>query len=52
MLADALATALLVLGAGPGMACATRLGLAALMVERGDDGLVEHLTPALAAMLG
>jgi FAD:protein FMN transferase len=50
MLADAFATALMVLGARRGLAYATQLGLAAVFVER-DDELVEHMTPRFAAML-
>jgi FAD:protein FMN transferase len=51
MLADAFATALMVLGTGPGLACATRLGLAALFVQREPRGLEERMTAAFAAML-
>ena len=51
MLADAFATALMVLGAPRGLAHATRLGLAAVFVERGPDGLEERMTPHFAAML-
>ena len=51
MLADAWATALTVLGPEAGEALATRLGLAALILVRGPDGLEERLSPALRAML-
>jgi len=51
MHADALATALSVLGPEEGMAHAERLGLAARFVSAGRDGLRERLTPRLAAML-
>ena len=50
MLADAWATALTVLGPA-GMALAAHEGLAAHMVVREDMGFVEHLSPALQAML-
>ena len=51
MHADALATALMVLGPGDGMAHALRLGLAARFVSAGPDGVRERLTPRFAAML-
>ena len=51
MLADAWATALTVLGAEAGMAAATREGLAVRIVTRERNGLVEHLSPALIAMI-
>jgi thiamine biosynthesis lipoprotein len=52
MEADALASALTVLGPAAGLGFATRHGIAALLVERGAGGrLTEHLSPALAAML-
>lgn len=51
MTADALATALMVLGVEAGLACANRLGVAARFVERRPHGLVEHLTPGAAALL-
>lgn len=51
MHADALATALSVLGPKEGMAHALRLGLAARFVSAGPEGLRERLTPRLAAML-
>jgi len=50
MLADAWATALSVLGP-EGMALAEREGLAAHMAVRDGAGFVEHLSPALQAML-
>jgi thiamine biosynthesis lipoprotein len=52
MQADALATALAVLGLKAGLDHATRHGIAALILARdGTGGLREHLSPALAAML-
>jgi thiamine biosynthesis lipoprotein len=51
MLADAVATALMVLGAAAGLAYARRLGLAALFIERGPRGVEERMTPGFAAML-
>lgn len=51
MRADAWATALSVLGAREGLALAARLGLGALFVTREEGRLVEHMSPALAAML-
>ncbi len=51
MHADALATALSVLGPEQGMAHALRIGLAARFVSAGPGGLRERLTPRLAAML-
>lgn len=50
MLADAHATALMVLGPAAGMAYAQRLDLAARFVVRGGDGFAEQVTPAFAAM--
>ncbi|BBD98205.1 FAD:protein FMN transferase [Sphingobium amiense] len=50
MMADAWATAILVSGAGRGMALAQRHGLAARLIERAPLPR-EHLSPALAAML-
>ncbi|WP_156679387.1 FAD:protein FMN transferase [Sphingomonas profundi] len=52
MTADALATALLVLGTDAALAYADAHDIAALIVERGDVGTTEHLSPAFAAMLG
>jgi thiamine biosynthesis lipoprotein len=51
MNADALATALTVLGADDGFDFALRRGLAARFVLRGAGGLEERVTPALTAML-
>lgn len=51
MVADALATALTVLGAEDGLEWARRRDVAALFVERTAEGLDERLTPALAVML-
>ena len=43
--ADAFDTALMVLGTDEGMALATKLNLAALFIERTNDGFVERTTP-------
>ena len=52
MAADALATALTVLGPEPGLAYARRRGLVARFVVRARaGGLEEHMTPGFAAML-
>lgn len=51
MQADALATALLVLGAEEGFALAVTLDLAARFVLRGPAGLDVTMTPAMASML-
>ncbi len=51
MAADALSTALTVLGSREGLAYATRAGIAALFIDRADTGFTEIMTPALAAML-
>ena len=51
MTADAWATALTVLGPDAGPATAEAYGLAAQMVVRTADGVVEHLTPAFVAMM-
>ncbi|MEO3474289.1 FAD:protein FMN transferase [Roseomonas sp. CAU 1739] len=52
MQADALATALAVLGLPAGLDHATRHGIAALVVARDAAGrIAEHMSPALAAML-
>lgn len=51
MRADALATALTVLGPFDGPQFAEAMGLAACFVERTPHGLVERMSPALAAML-
>ncbi len=49
MHADALATALTVLGPQEGLKYATQRHIAALFIERTDSGLVEHMTPQFAA---
>ncbi|SPC20052.1 FAD:protein FMN transferase [Cupriavidus taiwanensis] len=51
MLADALSTALTVLGPDAGMAHARRHGVAARFLVRTANGFLEHLSPAFAAML-
>jgi len=51
MVADAWATALTVIGPQEGPALAAAYGLAAQMVVRTAEGVVEHLTPAFAAMM-
>ena len=51
MIADAWATALTVIGPGDGPGLAEAHGLAAQMVVRTADGVVEHLTPAFVAMM-
>lgn len=51
MQADALATALSVLGPEAGLDHAVRHGIAARFLVRGPDGLREHMSPAMAAML-
>jgi len=51
MLADAWASALTVLGPDAGAALAVREGLAVRCVYRGEAGVREWLSPALAAML-
>nr|WP_312294931.1 FAD:protein FMN transferase [Brevundimonas diminuta] len=51
MRADALATALTVLGPIEGPELAEALGLAAHFTQRTPDGLIERMTPAFAAML-
>ncbi len=51
MHADALSTALTVLGPDEGMAHALRIGLAARFVGAGPAGVHERLTPRFAAML-
>ncbi len=50
--ADALATALTVLGPVEGLKFATERNIAALFIERTDNGLVEHMTPQFAAYAG
>jgi thiamine biosynthesis lipoprotein len=51
MEADAYATAIGVLGAGPGLALADRLGLPAILTERTETGFREHFSARAAAML-
>jgi thiamine biosynthesis lipoprotein len=51
MMADALSTALTVLGAQHGLDYARRHDIAALFIERGEQGLIESMSPALTAML-
>lgn len=51
MMADAYATAITVLGMEQGLPFAERLGIAAVLVARGDMGAREWLSPALRAML-
>lgn len=51
MYADAMATALAVMGPDEGPAFAGAMNLAAAFVVRGDSGLTETLTPAFRAML-
>jgi len=50
MLADAYATALMVLGPETGYALAERLGLPALFIERRDGKLVDRATPSFAVL--
>ncbi|XQU70810.1 FAD:protein FMN transferase [Cupriavidus sp. H18C1] len=51
MMADALSTALTVLGPEAGMAFATQRGIAARMLLRTPQGFAERVSPAFAAML-
>lgn len=51
MHADALATALTVMGVEQALAWCTQRKLAARIVERTAQGLAEHLSPTMAAML-
>ncbi|WP_428149881.1 FAD:protein FMN transferase [Brevundimonas sp.] len=51
MIADAWATVLTVIGPEEGPGLAEAYGLAAQMVVRTADGVVEHLTPAFVAMM-
>lgn len=51
MRADALATAITVMGADEGMRFAEAQGLAALCLTRAGQGFEERMTPAFAAML-
>lgn len=48
--ADAFDTGLMVLGTDAGLALATKLNLAALFIERTNDGFVERATPRFEAM--
>jgi thiamine biosynthesis lipoprotein len=48
--ADAFDTALMVLGSEEGMALATKLDLAALFIERTDEGFSERATPRFEAI--
>ena len=50
MRADALATALSVLGAEAGYAFASARDIAARFLVRGEGGIAERMTPAFAAM--
>ena len=50
MVADAVATALTVMGVEEGRMWASRQGLAALFITRDESGLQETLTPAMTAM--
>ncbi|MET0269426.1 MAG: FAD:protein FMN transferase [Sphingomonas sp.] len=51
MMADALATAITVLGADDGLSYATTRNIAALIVRRRRDGFTETMSPAFAALL-
>lgn len=51
MIADAISTALTVLGVDEGMDYAIRQDFAALFIERTASGFREHMSPALAVML-
>ncbi|MBR7799875.1 FAD:protein FMN transferase [Undibacterium fentianense] len=51
MIADALATAISVLGPDAGMRYAERLNVAARLIVRENSGIQVHLSPALTAML-
>jgi thiamine biosynthesis lipoprotein len=51
MKADAVATALSVMGVVEGLELATAYGLVAHFVARTDTGLSEHMTPAFATMM-
>ena len=51
MQADALASALTVMGPGAGLACAAGEDLAARMILHGPDGFEERFSPVFAAML-
>jgi thiamine biosynthesis lipoprotein len=51
ILADALSTALMVMGSTEGMAYAERHDIAALFIDRQHDRYVESMSPAMTAML-
>lgn len=51
MTADAMGTAIMVMGADAGLAFAERQGLAVLVLLHDGDGFVERTTPAFAALL-
>ena len=51
MYADAMATALTVMGPQEGPAFAEAMKIAAAFVVRGENGLTETVTPAFTAML-
>ena len=51
MRADALATAFTVMGVPEALSLASSMDVAAHFVVRTEDGLVEHMSPAFAAML-
>lgn len=51
MVADALATVLMVLGTEHGMRFAGERDIAALFIAHSEDGFVENMSPAFAAML-
>ncbi len=51
MYADAMATALIVMGPEEGPAFAEAMNIAAAFVVRGEDGMTETATPAFTAML-
>ncbi|MEM9300493.1 MAG: FAD:protein FMN transferase [Pseudomonadota bacterium] len=51
MRADALATALLVMGKDDALAFAIDRGIPVLLIERSDDGFLEHATPAMTRHL-
>jgi len=51
MYADAMATALTVMGPVEGLAYAGALNIAAAFIVRSDEGLIESVTPAFTAMM-
>jgi thiamine biosynthesis lipoprotein len=51
MVADALATVLMVLGVEQGMAFAGERNIAALFIQYGENGFIESMSPAFAEML-